>query len=84
MLLTLPDSETAPRERFSEWSPEKVTLVAILDALQCIQAAVISSGGGKPGTFHPADRPEGAIQRLRKQQRRARHLELVARWAPAG
>lgn len=84
LLLTLPESAQAPRERFSEWSPEKDTLVAILDRLQALTAAVVASGGGKPGTFRPAERPEAAIQRLRRDQRRQRHRDLVARWKPAG
>jgi hypothetical protein len=69
-------------ERWSEWSPERDALARIEDRLQDIVRAVVLSAGGKPGRFLPASRPNSAVQRLRHDQRRQAHRDLVARVLP--
>jgi hypothetical protein len=73
----LDDEETRPDDAAPDDAgptPEGYTLdtyllLAIIDALQGVQAAVIASAGGEPPGVKPVPRPVTAIDRLREERR---------------
>lgn len=74
--------ESDRKERVSEWSPLRAELVAIVERLESLQATIIATSGGKPSRPKPRPRPETALDRVRRQQRYAKHRSLVDRLLP--
>lgn len=74
--------EDANYERFSEFTPEVRQLVALRDGVEQLTRAVIASAGVKPGPFKAAQRPEGALAKVKEARRRARHRWLSQRLIP--
>lgn len=69
--------DVAPRERVSEWSPERVTLADIADKMTALLITVRTALGGDPERFEPVPRPRTAVERYRDAAARQAHRERV-------
>lgn len=68
-----------PKERVSEWSPEREALAQITDALHGLTQVAIAAAGGKPSDVQPARRPVTALDAARDRAKTRRYEELLAR-----
>lgn len=76
--LTL-DTDGPPQRRVSDWTTEVQLLTKVNERLGLIAAAIISTGGGRPPTFPSEPRPDTAIARAMRRDRKRQHTELAAR-----
>ena len=79
---TLPDAPGEQVERWSEWSPERDTLVVIADRIGQLIAAQVAAAGGRPPKVAPLPRPTTASARVRQARRWQQHQRLVAQLLP--
>lgn len=68
-----------PKERISEWSPEREALAQVVDALHVLVQTSIAAGGGKPSAVTPSRRPETALDAARARDKERRYIELLGR-----
>lgn len=71
-----------PRPRLSSWSPEVEATTQVADLVKALLAVTISLNskkGSKKPDATPALRPGTVMDEVRRQARRKRHEEIVAR-----
>jgi hypothetical protein len=71
-----------PVERWTEFSPERETLLIIADRVAELTRVMVAANSGKPGSFRPLPRPHWAVDRLRTRRRMDQHRRLVAMLLP--
>lgn len=76
------DPDAKPQRRLAEYSPVVEALLTIQDRLGELLRVAVASGGVKPPNVPPAVRPTTAIDRIRAEQRKTRHLYLVEQLLP--
>lgn len=73
------------RPPMSTWSPEVAMLADLIDAVNGVRGVLVAANR-KPGTappeIKPYPRPGTMLEKVRREQRRRRHEELVARVLP--
>lgn len=76
------DDDPLPRRRVSEYTPEVELLSMIFDRLGDVVQTQLAVHGVKPKKLQPAPRPVTALQKAKNNQRKERHLSLVAQLLP--
>ena len=71
-----------PVRRMSEYSALVESMDNIYDRLGELIGVTIASRGARPGRIPPAPRPVTAMDRVRAEQRGAKHREIVRRVKP--
>lgn len=69
----------------STWSPEVAMLADLIDAVNALKAVTISANsakGAKKPDLKPYPRPGTMLEKVRREQRRKAHEDLVARVLP--
>lgn len=79
---SLPDAPGEVVERWSDWSPERETLVIIADRVGQLLQAQVASGGGRPPRVAPLPRPTTASAKVRQARRMQQHQRLVSQLLP--
>lgn len=73
------------RPPMSTWSPEVAMLADLIDAVNALKAVVTmanSQKGARKPDLKPYPRPGTMLEKVRREQRRKAHEELVARVLP--